>query len=357
MLVHICCSVDSHYFLEKLTQEYPNEKLIGYFYDPNIHPYSEYRLRLLDVMYSCKKLGIKLIEEEYESEEWFKAVKGLENEPEKGERCIVCFDQRLSKTVEKAKELGEKSFTTTLLISPKKSQERLNGIGKSLQQQEDIQWIFKDYRAGKGMQLQAQAVKENSLYRQNYCGCFFALNAQREQQDRLADELLCPISKQILPKSIEERIETYELRNKLEFENKDYSIIKQRFLNYRLLYGKVLQNKNPLPSYILFYSTLRNKKVSGRIELVKKGIGYLNRNEIKILDITTYNTYLNTNYKNTLELMYNPSKIEDENKVRALITNNTYDISTIIIVDTLQNGKYDIELEYKIYEDVKEVIV
>ncbi|MDD3060891.1 MAG: epoxyqueuosine reductase QueH, partial [Sulfurimonas sp.] len=49
MLVHICCSVDSHFFLEKLQHDYPDEKLTGFFYDPNIHPYSEYQLRLLDV--------------------------------------------------------------------------------------------------------------------------------------------------------------------------------------------------------------------------------------------------------------------------------------------------------------------
>ncbi|MBD3829369.1 MAG: epoxyqueuosine reductase QueH, partial [Arcobacter sp.] len=52
MLVHICCAVDSHYFLEKIQEEFPDEKLVGYFYDPNIHPYSEYRLRYLDVEYS-----------------------------------------------------------------------------------------------------------------------------------------------------------------------------------------------------------------------------------------------------------------------------------------------------------------
>ena len=54
MLVHKCCSVDSHYFLQRLQEEYPNEELVGFFYDPNIHPYSEYKLRLYDVKFSCK---------------------------------------------------------------------------------------------------------------------------------------------------------------------------------------------------------------------------------------------------------------------------------------------------------------
>ena len=92
MLVHICCSVDSHFFLEKLQADYPEEMLTGFFYDPNIHPYSEYRLRYLDVQRSCKKLGIDLIEGEYDYETWMDAVRGLEKEPEKGKRCEVCFD-------------------------------------------------------------------------------------------------------------------------------------------------------------------------------------------------------------------------------------------------------------------------
>jgi len=81
--------VDSHYFLERIQEEFPNEKLIGYFYDPNIHPYSEYRLRYLDVEYSCKKLGISLIEGQYNLEERLKKVKRMEQLLEKGDRSSV----------------------------------------------------------------------------------------------------------------------------------------------------------------------------------------------------------------------------------------------------------------------------
>ena len=101
MLVHICCSVDSHFFLEKLLVDYPDEKLIGFFYDPNIHPYSEYRLRFLDVKHSCDKLGIELIEGEYDFETWLDVVSGLENELEKGKRCEVCFDRRFEVSAKK----------------------------------------------------------------------------------------------------------------------------------------------------------------------------------------------------------------------------------------------------------------
>ena len=103
MLVHICCSVDSHFFLQKLKKIYPNEKLIGFFYDPNIHPYSEYRLRLLDVQRSCDMLGIELIEGEYDFRGWMEAVKGYENEPEKGKRCSICFTDRVEESIKKQK--------------------------------------------------------------------------------------------------------------------------------------------------------------------------------------------------------------------------------------------------------------
>ena len=120
MLVHICCSVDSHYFLQRLRADRPYERLVGYFYDPNIHPYSEFLMRFRDVKRSCEKLGVELICGEYEYEAWLKGAKGLENEPEKGKRCAYCFDFRVGNSAKKALELGEKSITTTLLMSPKK---------------------------------------------------------------------------------------------------------------------------------------------------------------------------------------------------------------------------------------------
>ena len=106
--------------MSELKKAYPNENIIGFFYDPNIHPYSEYELRFLDVKRSCEKLKIPLFKGEYEYEAWLRAVKGYENEPEKGTRCEICFDTRMAKSVEFAAKLGEKKLTTTLLTSPKK---------------------------------------------------------------------------------------------------------------------------------------------------------------------------------------------------------------------------------------------
>ncbi len=357
MLVHICCSVDSHYFLQKIQEEYPNENIVGYFYDPNIHPYSEYRLRYLDVEFSCQRLGIELIEGDYDLESWLKEIKGLENEPEKGDRCTVCFDKRLETTVKKAIELGHKSFTTTLLISPKKSQDKLGTIGQKLAQEYDLEWIFKDYRSGSGTQEQGLQVKENSLYRQNYCGCLFGLTQQREFQDKLMDEMFDPINRQVLPESIAKRLELYSQRNILEVQNIKYKIIKQRILNYRLLSALVKVKKEVVPSYILCYSTLKNGKMSGRIEYTYQGINYLNRNEVKVLSLSSFNKIAQTSYKNTLDLLYSPLLFDKEVEVRNEITKNIHDISTIIILDKIEDEKYEIELNAKIYEDVEETIL
>ena len=354
MLVHICCSVDSHYFLQKIQEEYPEETLVGFFYDPNIHPYSEYKLRLLDVEYSCQKLGIELIEGPYALEEWLKLVKGLEHEPEKGDRCTVCFDNRLETSVKKAIELGHDKFTTTLLISPKKSQDKLEKIGANLSTLYDCEFIFKDYRSGNGVEMQGKEVKAHNLYRQNYCGCMFGLNAQREQQNKLTDELIYPIGQQIQPESIEERLVLYKKRNELE----NCNIIKQRFLNYRLLNAKVIINKEVVPSYFLFYSTLKGKKSIGRVEKTINNIAYFNRDELKIISLETFNEFSNTNYQTITELVYNPLNLEDELKVRNKIThNNQFDLSTIIVLDTIPTVKVSVFSDFKTYDDVKEVLL
>ncbi|PLY08779.1 MAG: diacylglucosamine hydrolase like protein [Arcobacter sp.] len=357
MLVHICCSVDSHYFLQRLQQDLPDEKLVGFFYDPNIHPYNEYLLRLKDVEYSCHKLDIELIEGPYNLDEWLKKVKGLEDEPEKGDRCTVCFDDRLETTVKKAIELGHDKFTTTLLISPKKSQEKLEIIGNELEKKYNIKWIFKDYRSGKGVEEQAKVVKENSFYRQNYCGCLFGLSAQRESQDKLMDEMFLPISNQILPQSIEYRLELYNNRTNLDETHIPYKIVKQRFLNYRLLNAKVKVDKKIVPSYFLCYSTVNKGKTSGRIAFEKAEIHYLNKDEVKIITVDTFNDFTQSHYRDVKDLMYHPLTFEAELKVRSEITQNPYGLSAIVIIDEIIDVKYEIDIDAKIYEDVKEVII
>jgi len=357
MLVHICCAVDSHYFLQKLQADYPDEKLIGFFYDPNIHPYSEYYLRLLDVKRSCRMLGIELIEGAYDFELWLDTVRGLEKEPEKGSRCSVCFDRRFEISAQKAAELGESTYTSTLLTSPKKSLKQLKQAGDALGERYGIDFIAPDYRKASGTQEQNILAKEAQLYRQDYCGCLYGLTMQREQQHKLADELFSPLSQQIQPESIESRIALYEKRIELEEQNIPYHIIKKRFLNWRLLWGQVKVRKENIPSHFLPYSTLKKPYTRGRIEYQIEGIHYMNRDEVKFITLSTYNNIANTAYHHTTELLYAPPPFKKEMEIRQKLLGDTFDISCLIVVDEIPSNKIEILLESESYEDVQERLI
>jgi len=357
MLVHICCSVDSHFFLKRLKKDFPDEKFIAFFYDPNIHPYSEYKLRLLDVKRSCSRLGVEIIEGEYDFENWLNAVRGLENEPEKGDRCMVCFDKRLEVAAKKAKELGIKNYTTTLLVSPKKSQEQLIKSAKRVDNELGTEFVFVDYRAKGGTQDQARVTKEEKLYRQDYCGCLFGLKQQRDEQNIFMDEMITPVNNQILPASIEERLEIYQTRIELEEQKIDYKIIKQKFLNYRLLRAFVKEDKKVIPSYFLFYSTMKRDYTKGKIEFNLSKVYFLNREEVRFIELSFFNEISGLSFKSIKEMIFSNFDLQKELDVRKHIAFDDYDTSPIIVVDKIPKGKIEVYLKYELYNDVRENLV
>lgn len=343
--------------MEKLQQEFPDEKLVGFFYDPNIHPYSEYRLRLLDVERSCKKLGIELIEGAYDFENWMDAVRGLEKEPEKGSRCEVCFDRRFEVSAHKALELGESTMTTTLLVSPKKSQEQLIRSGEAFEETHGVKFIAFDYRKNNGTADQGRVAKEQQLYRQDYCGCLFGLSMQRDQQHRLMDEMFSPLTRQVLPASIEERLELYEHRMKLEEQNRAYRIFKERFYNYRLIRSSLKIGSEVIPSYPLFYSTINRTTTEGKIDFEIDGQFFLNREEVRFITLETFNALTASSYSDTKELMFNAPTIDTEIALRTQLTDNPFNTSAIIVVDTIPSEKISLLLETKMYEDTREKLI
>jgi len=359
VLVHICCSVDSHFFLQKLATLYPEKKLIGYFYDPNIHPYSEYKLRLMDVQRSCKKLGIELLEGAYDYKGWIDAVRGFEGEPEKGKRCTICFDNRLANTAQKALEIGEDEITTTLLTSPKKSIEQLRDNAKQVADTFGVNVLTPDFRKGGGTNEQFSLAKKAMLYHQNYCGCLYALEVQRENQERLKDELMVPISGQILPSSIEERIKLYEAVNVCENEGQKFILRREKFLNYRLLRAYVKEQKGEIiPSYFIFYSTLSREFTKGKIDSIAEGVGYFNRENILFIDIGKLNNLLKKSYAHVQDLMKNPLSVEEEIIIRSTLSNSSLPtLSPIIIVDKVGEKKYEIYLKSETYPDIRENLV
>ena len=359
MLVHICCSVDSHFFLQKLQKLYPHETLIGFFYDPNIHPMSEYQLRLLDVRRSCQKLGITLYEGVYNYEGWIEAVRGLEEEPEKGKRCDVCFDNRLEESALKALEIGEKIVTTTLLTSPKKSLDQLEKALRIIADKYHLDIVVPDFRKNGGTQEQFALAKKDMLYHQDYCGCIFALSVQRSQQNRWADELSCPLRPQVLPSSIEDRIALYERVMTLENEKTPFKLVREKFLNYRLSRAWIKNNnKEIIPSYVLFYSTCKKEYVKTKIEAIVEGVGFSNKEEARFISINTFNKIANTQYATVKELLHNPPSLEVEITFRNSITQSLFaSLTPLIIVDEVKLEPYELFIQSKTYHDIRENLV
>ncbi|EPS5785815.1 epoxyqueuosine reductase QueH [Campylobacter coli] len=360
MLVHICCSVDSHYFIEELRKEYPKEKIIGYFYDPNIHPLSEYELRFLDVKRSCGKLGIKLYKGEYEYEKWLKAVKGYEDEPEKGARCEICFDLRMGSSVEFAAKIGEKKLTTTLLTSPKKDLEQLKNALQKECEPYGVEFLAPDFRKDGGTQRQFALAKKEMLYHQNYCGCIYGLKKQKQDKSFI-DELMSPINAQILPASIEARIALYKKVNLLEKKGIKFEIIRQKFLNYRLLSALIKLDKKAVKSHILFYSHFKNHYTRFSLdeknlnENLKNGIYKSTKDEISFIEFWRFNSDFKNKWKSFEDFLKHPLKIEEEIKWRNKHF-GAYDLSPVIVLEKILPTRYEIVAKSEIYYDVKEVI-
>lgn len=357
ILVHICCAVDSHYFLQKLQADYPTSQLIGFFYDPNIHPYSEYQLRLLETKRSCEILGIELIEGDYDVQSWLESVRGLEYEPEKGRRCSVCFDKRFDISAQMASKIGADGFTSTLLTSPKKSLASLKKSGDAIARRNNITFLSPDYRKASGTQEQNIMAKDAKLYRQDYCGCIYGLTIQRREQEKLTDELFLPVSRQIQPESIESRLELYTQRLKLEDSNQNYKIIKERFLNYRLQYALVKAKQQTVVSHIFPHSIIKRKYTRGKIEETISNVSYFSRNEVKFITLEYYNNIAKTNYQNITQLICNPPSYQEELNIRFQITRSHLDISPVIVTQEIPKSKLEIWIESEIFEDTKERLI
>ena len=340
--------------MTELRKLYPEEKITGFFYNPNIHPLSEHELRYVDVKRSCDKLGIELIKGEYDYEEWFSQAKHYANEPEKGLRCDVCFDVRMQKSVQVAKKLKKKFFTSTLLMSPKKDLEQLTRAIKKECEDSNINFLTPDFRKAGGTQKQFELSKKEKLYHQNYCGCFFALNKQNLHKI-VTNEFSCPISKQILPGSVEERIELYEEVARLEKEKKDYDIFKEKFLNYRLLSASISVDNKPLKSHILFYSHFKNKSSRFSIQDECEKI-FISKDEILLLSFKAFNELCENKFKSFDEFLQKPLSIKEEIQIRAKLF-EPYNLSPIIILEELLKAKIEIKAKSEIYFDTRDRLV
>lgn len=180
LLLHSCCAPCSSYCIEELVKFF---RLTVFYYNPNIDTDEEYEKRKNEQKRFIAEFApeVEFIGEEHESEEFYKAVKGLENEPEGGKRCRVCFVLRLSKTVEKAKENGYEFFATTLTISPLKNAKVINEVGFELERTYGVKYLPTDFKKRGGYLRSTVLSQRYGIYRQNYCGCVFSRESRTEK--------------------------------------------------------------------------------------------------------------------------------------------------------------------------------
>lgn len=187
LLLHSCCAPCSSYCLIYLAKYF---KITVFYYNPNISFEEEYRHRVKEQIRLIGELNkdssnyhIDFIEGDYEPQKFFEISKGLERCDEGGERCFKCYELRLRRTAELAKE-GYDYFTTTLTISPLKNAEKLNEIGEQLGKEYGVEFLNSDFKKKNGYKMSVELSKKYDLYRQNYCGCVYS-KAQAEREGRL----------------------------------------------------------------------------------------------------------------------------------------------------------------------------
>ncbi len=182
LLLHVCCGPCSTACLSVLSDYFDITLL---FYNPNIHPLDEYYKRYAELrkfveIERQKGYDIKIMNVDYDPQEYFDKVKGLEAEKEGGKRCVECFNLRLEYSAKIARENNFDYFTTTLTISPYKNSQLINEIGKVMQEKYGVKYLFSDFKKNEGYKKSIELSKKYNLYRQDYCGCVFSKKEHEE---------------------------------------------------------------------------------------------------------------------------------------------------------------------------------
>ena len=187
LLLHSCCGPCSSAVLEELSRYF---KITVFYYNPNIYPEEEYRMRVGEQERFIREFPavhpVSFIEGRYDRERFYELAKGLEQELERGARCIRCYRLRLCETARLARDEGFDYFTTTLSISPQKDSQVLNAIGREVAAEYGVAYLFSDFKKKDGYLRSTRLAAEYGMYRQDYCGCEFSYRARRDAQEKPA---------------------------------------------------------------------------------------------------------------------------------------------------------------------------
>lgn len=172
LLLLSCCAPCSCGVIQKLALQ--GRTFTVLFYNPNIDREEEYQKRLAENKRVCERFGVPFVNLPYEPEVWRAAVKGLENEPERGKRCAACFALRLKKAAAYAKENGFTAFSSVLGLSRHKDLEQVNRAALAAAQVKGVPYDLTNWRKGGTQELGRALIKEMQIYNQTYCGCIFS---------------------------------------------------------------------------------------------------------------------------------------------------------------------------------------
>ncbi|ATE59813.1 epoxyqueuosine reductase QueH [Thauera sinica] len=186
VLLHSCCAPCSGEVMEAMQASGIDFTI--FFYNPNIHPLKEYELRKDENIRFAEQFGIPFVDADYDRDDWFARAKGMENEPERGIRCTMCFDMRFERTALYAHEHGFPVMTSSLGISRWKNMQQINecGIRAAAHYPGLIYWDY-NWRKGGGSARMIEISKRENFYQQEYCGCAYSLrdtNRHREATGR-----------------------------------------------------------------------------------------------------------------------------------------------------------------------------
>ncbi len=181
VLLHSCCAPCSSAIIEWMLKN--GIRPTVFYYNPNIYPQEEYEIRKAEAIRFVTAQGLDFVDADYDYEHWREAVAGLEQEPERGKRCLQCFTLRLMETAKYGVEHGFEAFTTTLASSRWKSLEQINEAGRrAASQYPSIVFWDQNWRKGGLQERRNQLLKEYGFYNQQYCGCEFSMQRLQKKE-------------------------------------------------------------------------------------------------------------------------------------------------------------------------------
>jgi len=181
VLLHSCCAPCSGAMVEEMMCAARNEnnelgEVMVFFYNPNIHPRKEYEIRKNENKRFCEEKGIGFVDCDYDTDNWYTRMKGMEYDPERGNRCTECFDMRMERTALYAHENDFDAISTTNATSRWKDSKQVDGSGhRAAARYDGIQYWTNDWQTDEMTLRKYQISAEERFYKQEYCGCSFSL--------------------------------------------------------------------------------------------------------------------------------------------------------------------------------------